>query len=118
MQKFNDDHAPSELTSERYQNLGDHQPHSNINETAAGTSKTNGISANTTGANFRADGAIQPLLDAKAIATLIAQLALAGHAVHRAQSDGFIVTKWGQTRYCANFAELAAFARQLGVNHD
>jgi hypothetical protein len=55
--------------------------------------------------------------DAKATATLIAQLALAGHAVHKAQGGGFIVTKWGQSRYCANLAELAAFAQQLGVNH-
>lgn len=54
----------------------------------------------------------------KAIANQIARLALAGHVVHKGHGGDFIVTKWGQTRYCANFAELAAFARQLGVNHD
>lgn len=68
--------------------------------------------------NFCSHGPIQQAPVGKAIATLIAQLALAGHAVHKAQDGGFIVTKWGQTRYCANLAELAAFARQLGVNHD
>lgn len=68
--------------------------------------------------NFRSHGPIREALDVKVTATLIAQLALAGHAVHKAQDGGFIVTKWGQTRYCANLAELAAFAQQLGVNHD
>jgi hypothetical protein len=52
----------------------------------------------------------------KAIATQIARLALAGHAVHKGQNGDYTVCKYGMTRYCANFAELQAFAVQLGVN--
>lgn len=59
--------------------------------------------------------AIQQAPDGKAIATQIARLALAGHAVHKGQEGDFIVTKWGQTRYCKDFAELAAFAQKVGA---
>lgn len=51
----------------------------------------------------------------KAIATQIAKLALAGHAVHKGQRGDFIVCKYGLSRYCQDFAELEAFARQLGI---
>lgn len=50
-----------------------------------------------------------------AIANQIARLALAGHTVHRGGEGDFIVCKYGLTRYCADFAELAAFAVKLGV---
>jgi len=53
--------------------------------------------------------------NSKAIATLIARLALAGHAVHKAHEDDFIVTKWGQTCYCKDYAALAAFAQKVGA---
>lgn len=53
----------------------------------------------------------------KAIFTLIAQFALAGHAVHKGQSGDFTVSKYCLSRYCQNFAELQDFARQLGVIH-
>ena len=56
--------------------------------------------------------------DSKAIANQIARLALAGHHVIKGDRGDFTVCKYGLTRYCANFAELAAFARQLGVNHE
>ena len=52
----------------------------------------------------------------KAIATQIARLALAGHAVHKGQHGDFIVCKYGMTRYCKDFAELQNFAVKLGVN--
>jgi hypothetical protein len=52
----------------------------------------------------------------KAVANQIARLALAGHAVHKGQSGDYTVCKYGMTRYCEDFAELQAFARQLGVN--
>lgn len=56
--------------------------------------------------------------DSKAIANQIARLALAGHHVIKGDRGDFTVCKYGLTRYCANFAELAAFARKLGVNHE
>ena len=65
--------------------------------------------------NFRIDGAINQAHDGKAIANQVARLALAGHAVHRGQSGDYLVSKYGLTRYCQDFAELQTFARQLGV---
>jgi hypothetical protein len=52
----------------------------------------------------------------KRITTQIAKLALAGHAVHKLKSGGFMVCKYGLTKFCCDFAELHAFARKLGVN--
>lgn len=52
----------------------------------------------------------------KALAAQIARLALAGHAVHKGQHGDFTVCKYGMSRYCKDFAELQAFAVQLGVN--
>jgi hypothetical protein len=53
--------------------------------------------------------------DQKHLATLVARLALAGHAVHKGREQEFIVCKWGMSRWCADFASLQAFAKQLGV---
>ncbi len=55
---------------------------------------------------------------AKLSANLIAQLAFAGHVVHTGQHGGFIVCKYGLSKYCADFAELQAFAVKLGVKHE
>ena len=52
----------------------------------------------------------------KATATVIAQFALAGHAVHKGSAQDFIVCKFGMTRHCKDFAALQAFAKQVGVN--
>jgi len=49
-------------------------------------------------------------------ANQIARLALAGHIVHKGIHGDFTVCKYGLTRYCADYAALVAFARQLGVN--
>jgi len=51
----------------------------------------------------------------KAVVTLIAQLALAGHAVHQLRGGDFIVCKYGLTRHCQDFSELQEFAKRLGV---
>jgi hypothetical protein len=54
-------------------------------------------------------------LTGKAIATEIARLALAGHAVHKGHCGDFIVCKYGMAQYCQDFDELQAFSRKLGV---
>jgi hypothetical protein len=54
--------------------------------------------------------------DRKTIANQIARLALAGHHVIKGDSGDYTVCKYGMTRYCANFAELAAFAQKVGAN--
>ena len=51
----------------------------------------------------------------KVVATQIAQLALAGHVVHKGSIGDFTVCKYGLTRYCQDFSELQAFAQQLGI---
>lgn len=51
----------------------------------------------------------------KDIETQTAKLALAGHAVHKGDTGDFTVCKYGLSRYCKDFAELQAFAWQLGV---
>lgn len=52
----------------------------------------------------------------KAEATQIAELALAGHIVHKGKSGDYLVCKYGLSRYCQDFEELRAFARKLGVS--
>ena len=51
----------------------------------------------------------------KIAAKLKAQYALAGHEVHELADGGFLVTKWGHSRYCPDLHALAGFARQTGV---
>jgi hypothetical protein len=60
----------------------------------------------------------QPADEGKALATLKASLALAGHAVHELSGGGFLVvaTRWaGLCRECPDVRALAAFARQIGA---
>jgi len=52
--------------------------------------------------------------DQKRLATVTAQLSLAGHQVHLLE-HGFLVCRWGQTKVCHDLAELVGFARQIGV---
>lgn len=52
----------------------------------------------------------------KAEATQIAELALAGHAVHKGRSGDYLVSKYGLSRYCQDLDDLQAFARKLGVS--
>ena len=84
-------------------------------EKGQGAPSTLTLKTDTNNADFRIDGAFQQARDGKAIANQIARLALAGHAVHKRQSGDYIVSKYGMTRYCTNFAELQAFAVKLGV---
>lgn len=53
----------------------------------------------------------------KAISTVTAQLALAGHAVHAGACGDFLVSKWNMSRYCQDFEALQEFARQVGAHH-
>jgi len=54
--------------------------------------------------------------DQKRLATTIAELALAGHQVHELES-GYLVSRWGLSKFCPDFASLLAFARKVGVGH-
>ena len=92
--------------------------YTNTNGKAPGATNSKGLRNHTNGMDFRSQGAIDQALDGKSIAHQIARLALAGHVVHQAEGGDFLVTRWGQTRYCADFAELQAFAVKLGVNHE
>lgn len=71
-----------------------------------------GQSANET-ANVQIVGQ-QPEI-AKRETTLIAQFALAGHAVHRMAEGGFLVCRHGYVKHCPDLAALAGFAKQTGV---
>ena len=51
----------------------------------------------------------------KATATVTAQLALHGHAVHALMCDDFLVCKYGLSYYAQDFEALQAFAKKLGV---
>ena len=90
----------------------------NTTKKAAGASNSNGLHTDTNGASFRTDGAINQAHGGKAITNQIARLALAGHVVIHGDCNDFTVCKYGLTRYCANFTELAAFAQKLGVRHE
>ncbi|MBK9444384.1 MAG: hypothetical protein IPN53_25145 [Comamonadaceae bacterium] len=56
-------------------------------------------------------------LENKRLATITAQMALAGHVVHKLET-GFLVSRWGQTRVCPDLACLIGFARRVGASHD
>ena len=49
--------------------------------------------------------------------TLIARLALAGHAVHQGRGGDFLVSKYGLSYYAQDFDALQAFALKLGMLH-
>lgn len=53
----------------------------------------------------------------KGLATLKAQLELAGHRVHEGSNDDFIVTRWGMAKRCPDLGALRRYARVLGVRH-
>lgn len=90
--------------------------HTNTHEKAPGACDSKGLTTDTNGTNFRTHGAIQQAHDGKAIAAQLAHLATAGHVVHKGSAGDFTVCKYGMARYCKDFAELQAFARQVGVN--
>lgn len=51
----------------------------------------------------------------RAAKTLVAKLALAGHTVHEDRSGGFLVTRWGVSRFCMDCESLKLFAQQVGI---
>jgi hypothetical protein len=51
--------------------------------------------------------------DPRRLATVTAQLAMAGHEVHELANGGYIVSRWCLTRHCPDFAALVAYARQM-----
>lgn len=82
------------------------------NEKAPGACNTEGLDTNTTNDLNFAIGQRH----GKAVATLMAQLAIKGHAVHTLKDGGFLVCKYGYTHHAADFEALQAFARKLGVS--
>jgi len=82
---------------------------------AAGATNTNGLHTDTNGSDFRTGDATGQAPDGKTIATQIACLALAGHAVHQTTGGGFLVSKYSYTHHAQDFAALQEFARKLGV---
>lgn len=53
----------------------------------------------------------------KALETIKAKFARAGHLVHDGGNDDYIVVKadWCMSRHCPNYAALVSFGRVLGV---
>ena len=84
------------------------------NEKAPGAINTEGLATDTTNDLNFATGQRH----SKAIATQIAEFAIAGHAVHQLADGGFSVTRWDLARRCADFGDLQSLARQMGVSHD
>ena len=74
-----------------------------------------GLHTDTNGIDFRTGDAKGQAPDGKAIATQIACLALAGHAVHQLADGGYLVSKYSYTHHAKDFAALQDFARKLGV---
>ncbi len=87
----------------------------NTKEKAAGAANTNGLHTDTNRPDFRTGEATGQAPDGKAIATQLARLALAGHAVHQLADGGFLVSKYSYTHHAKDFAALQDFARKLGV---
>jgi hypothetical protein len=80
------------------------------NEKAPGACNTEGLTTQTTALDFATDARF-----GKALETLIAQLAMRGHAVHQLKDGGFMVCKYGYSHHAPDFDALEAFSRRLGV---
>ena len=87
----------------------------NTTKKAAGATNTNGPRTDTNAADFRTGEATGQAPGGKAIATQLARLALAGHAVHQLADGDFLVSKYRYTHHAKDFAALQDFARKLGV---
>lgn len=55
------------------------------------------------------------LLSAKRLATIKAQMALRGYAVHDVSTGGYFVARWNLTKFCLTLADLESFASQVGA---
>jgi hypothetical protein len=82
------------------------------NQKAFGACNTEGLSTDTTNDLNFATGTRH----SKAIATQIAELAIAGHAVHQLTDGAYLVCKYGYTFHACDFEALQAFSRRLGVS--
>ena len=82
------------------------------NEKAPGAINTEGLTTDTTNDLNFATGTRH----SKVVATQVAELAIRGHAVHELKDGGFLVCRYGHTFHAADFTELQAFARRLGVS--
>jgi hypothetical protein len=88
----------------------------NTMQKAAGAINANGLHTDTNRADFRTGDATGQAPEGKAIATQIACLALAGHAVHQLTDGGYLVSKYSYTLHAKDFEGLQDFARKLGVS--
>lgn len=80
------------------------------NEKASSVASTEGLDNLPNGADFATHGDMR-----KAVSTLMAKLALRGHAVHPLPCAGYVVSKHGYTYHAEDFADLQTFAEKLGV---
>ena len=87
----------------------------NTTQKAPRACDSKGLHTDTNAADFRTGDATGQAPDGKAIATQIACLALAGHAVHQLHDGGYLVSKYSYTHHAQDFAALQDFARKLGV---
>ena len=87
----------------------------NTKKKAADATNANGLHTDTNKADFRTGSNTEQAPSGKAIATQLARLALAGHAVHQLADGGFLVSKYRYTHHAKDFAALQDFARKLGV---
>ena len=87
----------------------------NTTQKAPSTCDAEGLHTDTNAADFRTGEATGQAPDCKAIATQLARLALAGHAVHQLADGGFLVSKYCYAHHANDFAVLQDFARKLGV---
>ena len=97
-----------------------------------GFAASGGVSMNPTNCNGLTSGQSQPaktytynnvdfatgLEQSKAEASLRAQLALAGHAVHPLKDGSYLVSKYGYTHHASDLKGLKAFSVRLGVSHE
>lgn len=58
----------------------------------------------------------QPLEERKHEATLMAKLAIRGHAVHRMVEGGYLVVFHGYVKRCVDLVALEDFAKQVGAS--
>ncbi|MDP2368470.1 hypothetical protein [Rhodoferax sp.] len=82
------------------------------NEKAPGAINTEGLEIDSTNDLNFATGSRR----GKAVATQIAKLAIAGHAVHQLADGGYLVCKYGHVHHATDFEALQIFAHRLGVN--
>ena len=87
--------------------------HTTTHEKSPGTCDSNGLAADTTGADFPTAAH-----DGKAFASLAARFALAGHTLSRSNpADGaglYYAARWGMSRALPDLQAAAHFLVQIG----